>query len=111
MAIKIVVSNKVKFKVKGVIRDENGIDQPFDFSLLCTRLDADQITSKLKSDTSDSIVDFMADVVEDWTGVKDAEDAALPYNEATFRQLCKLPGVAGVAFRAYMQEVGAREKN
>lgn len=111
MGIKIVIEDKVRFKVKGVIRDGNGVDQPFDFSLTCLRLDAEQIKSRLSSDSDASVVDFMADVVEDWSGVRDDADKPVPYSEDALRQLCKIPGVAAVAFRTYLAECGAREKN
>ena len=87
MAIKIIVSNKLKFKVKGTIKDEEGRDQPFDFTLTCTRLDQDQIKAKLGPNADDtSVVDFML-------------------------ELCRIPGVSVVAFRTYLAEVGAKEKN
>lgn len=111
MAIKIIVSDTVAFKVRGTINDAAGAAQPFDFKLTCVRLDTDQIEGKLKGNADASLADFMAEVVEDWSGVKDADDKPLPYSEASLRQLCKIPGVAAVAFRAYLSEVGAKEKN
>jgi hypothetical protein len=111
MAIKIVVSNTVKFKVKGTIKDEAGVDQPFDFGMTCMRLDAEQIQAKLRSESDASVIDFMADVVEDWSGVRDADDKQLPYTVENLRALCRIPGVAGLAFRTYLSEVGAKEKN
>jgi hypothetical protein len=111
MAIKIVVSDTVGIKVKGTINDSAGIAQPFDFSLKCIRLDADQIQDKLKSESEASITDFLCDVVEGWNGVRDANDAQLPYDEKAMRQLCKIPGIAAVAFKTYLAEVGAKEKN
>ena len=111
MAIKIIISNTVRFKVKGTIKDEAGTDQPFDFSLTCTRLDAEQIQAKLRTDSEASVTDFLIDVVEDWAGVKDADDKALPFSEDNLRALCRIPGVASLAFRTYLSEVGAKEKN
>ncbi len=111
MAIKIIVSDTVGFKVKGTINDAAGVAQPFDFNLTCTRLDADQIQAKLKSDSESSITDFMADVVMGWSGVKGEDDKPIPYSEESLRQLFKIAGVAAVSFRTYMTEVGAKEKN
>jgi hypothetical protein len=110
MAIKIVVSPTLKFKVRGTIKDEAGTDQPFDFWLTARRLDADQIQAKLR-EGDNSVVDFMVDLVDDWLGVKDADDKPLPYSEAAYRELTKIPGVAQVAFRTYLIEAGAKEKN
>lgn len=109
MSIKITVSDTVKFKVKGTINDAAGIAQPFDFSLTCLRLDADQIQAKFKAE--ETVIDFLVDVVEDWSGVRDDDDKALPYSDAALRQLCKISGVSGVAYKTYLQEVGAKEKN
>lgn len=111
MAIKLVISNTVGVKVKGTFTDENGIQQPFDFRLTCMRLDADQLSNKFKSEFEASTTDFLADVVEDWSGVRGADDKPIPYDEAGLRQLCKIPGVAQLAFRTYLAEVGVKEKN
>lgn len=111
MSIKITVANKVGIKVKGSLNNEAGAPQPFDFSLTCHRLDADQLTLRLKEESEQSLIDFMLGVVEDWAGVRDADDKPMPYSEANYRALCKIPGVAGLAFRTYLRDVGAQEKN
>lgn len=111
MAINISIDNKVGIKVKGSINDAAGIAKPFDFSLTCIRLDSDQIQAKLSGDSTDSVVDFLADVAEDWAGVRDSENKSVPYSTEALRALCKIPGVAGIAFRTYLNEVGAKEKN
>ncbi len=111
MAIKIVISNTVKFRVKGSIKDENGVDQPFTFGLTCTRLDSEQIQSKLRSDSDSSIADFLLEVIEDWEQVRGDDDKPLTYTEANLRLLCRIPGVAAIMLRTYMAEVGAKEKN
>lgn len=111
MGIRIVIEDKVRFKVKGVIRDGAGADQPFDFSLTCLRLDADAIKARLSNDSDASVVDFLADIVEDWSGVRDEDDKPVAYSEDALRTLCRIPGVAAVAFRTYLAECGAKEKN
>lgn len=111
MAIKITVSDKVGIKVKGTIQNEAGVPQPFDFGLVCLRLDADQIQASLKDESEKTLIDFMLDVVEDWSGVRDADDKPMPFTADNYRALCKIPGVAMLAFRAYMADVGAKEKN
>ena len=111
MSIKIVVSNTVAFSVKGTINDSAGIAQPFSFKLTCLRLEQEQITNKLKADSESSTVDFLVDVVEDWSGVRDADDKPVSYSEEALRQLCKISGVSAVAFHAYLAEVGAKAKN
>jgi hypothetical protein len=111
MAIKIVLSNTVGFKVKGVTNDEKGIPQPFHFNLTCVRLDTDQIQEKLKAEDEASFTDFMADVIEDWHGVRDGDDKPLPYSEANLRLLLRQAGLAKLTFKTYFDEAGAKEKN
>lgn len=111
MSIKIVISDTVGFKVEGAINNEAGNPEPFDFSLTCARLDADQIQAKLKDQPEASLVDFMVDVIKDWRGVKAENSTVLPYSADAYRQLCKIPGIAAMAYRTYLGEVGAKEKN
>lgn len=110
MAIKIVLSPLVKFKVQGTIKDAAGVDQPFNFSLTCRRLDQDQIKVTLQDETK-TITEFLAGVIEAWEGVRDADDKPLEYSEAALTDLARIPGVAILAFRTYLLEVGAKEKN
>ena len=111
MAITITVSDTVSFKVKGTINDAGGVSQPFDFKLTCARLDADALDARVKANNDETFVDFLDDVVEDWGGVRDAENKAIPYSSDALHQLCKIPGVARVAWIAYLTEVGAKTKN
>lgn len=111
MAIKIVISDTVGIKVKGTINDAAGIPVPFDFGLTCTRLDEDQIKVKLKEDSDASLADFLIGITLGWSNVRDGDDKPLPYSPDNLRQLCKIPGVSGLAFRTYLAEVGAKEKN
>jgi hypothetical protein len=111
MAIKITVSNRVKFKVRGTVKDESGADIPFDFTLTCRRLDMDALQAKLRDRGDAPVSEFLLDVVEDWSGVKDADDKPLPWSEDAWRALCQIPGVALLAYRTYLVEAGAKEKN
>jgi hypothetical protein len=111
MAIKIVVSDLVKFGVKGFIRNESGVDEPVGFNLVCKRLDAEEIQARLRAAEDLPLTDFFADIVEDWTGVRGADDKPLPYNLENLRALFRLPGLAALTFRTYLIEVGAKEKN
>jgi hypothetical protein len=110
MAIKIVLSDKFKLKVQGTYKNESGLDAPFDFTLTCKRMSADDIKTTLES-SEQSMVDFIAGVATDWSGVKGADDQALPYSEDNYKALCNIPGVALLAFRTYLEEVGAKAKN
>jgi len=112
VAIKIVVSNKVGFKVKGTINDAAGVAQPFDFGLTCKRLDNAAIDAKLGGDFSEpAVLGFMLDVIEGWSGVRDDDDKPVAYTEDAFRDLCKIPGVLYLAFKSYREESGVKAKN
>lgn len=111
MTIKIVISDTVGIKVKGAINDAAGNPQPFSFGLTCDRLDAEQIKSKLENESDATITDFMADIAHGWSEVRDADDKPMPFSAEALRQLFRIPGVAGLAFRTYLSEVGAKEKN
>lgn len=111
MAIKLVVSDTVGIPVKGTINDATGIPQPFSFKLICDRLNVDDYQARLKDQGENPIVDFLAGVTQGWIDVRDADNKDVPYSEDALRKLCSIPGVAGVAFRSYQAEVGAKEKN
>lgn len=113
MSIRIAIANKLKFKVKGTFTDDAGKDLPFDFTLTARRLDTDQIAEKtaLGSDATNSVREFVKDVVEDWSGVNDATGQPLPFTTDGLDDLLRLPGVALLVFRAYLENNGAKEKN
>lgn len=112
MAISIKVSNKVKFKVQGQIRDDAGVNQPFDFTLTCIRLTKEQINAKIREQSDAPVLDFLSEVIEDWAGVRDGDGGALEYSDAALRSLCEaVAGMEGLILRAYIAEVGAKEKN
>lgn len=111
MAISIVISDTVGFKVKGTINNAAGVPQPFDFNLTAHRLDADEIQDKIKTDSEASLTDFIVSVVTGWSGVKNVDEKPLEFSEDNLRLLCKLPGIAAITFRTYLAEVGAKEKN
>ena len=111
MAIKIVLSPLVKFKVQGTIKDAAGIDQPFSFSLTCRRMDQEQVQATLRDESDKSVTEFLASVIESWEGVRDDDDKPLAYSEDALKQLARIHGVALLAFRTYLSEVGAKEKN
>lgn len=111
MAITIEVSDTVGFTVKGSINSAKGVPQPFSFGLTADRLDSEQIQSKLHSEAESTLTDFLVGVVQDWSGVKDAAGKPVDYSEEALRKLCCIPGVATITFKAYLAEVGAKEKN
>lgn len=111
MAIRIKVSSTVQFTVKGVINDERGIAQPFEFRLTCWRLSTDEYEAATQDADGKKLVDFMAPLVQSWAGVKDEEGKDIPYTEDALRELFKIPGIAQLAFATYAVEAGAKAKN
>jgi len=111
MSISIIVDSKVKFRVKGSFRNSEGIDKPFDFGLLCKRLDTDEIEALKTPDGTYVYSDFMASVIEDWYDVKGKDNQPVPYGTDAWLALCKTPGVSALAWGNYMRENGAKEKN
>lgn len=112
MAIKIAIGNKVGFKVVGTYNDDKGVKQPFDFTLTCLRLSDQEYQDKIQSAPSDStVIDFMCDVTEGWDNVRDESNTKVPYSAEALRELCKIPGVARLAFDTYRAEVGVKAKN
>ena len=109
MSIRIQVSDIVRCTVKGTIADENGTPQPFDFAFLARRLDAEQLADTLNSDAR--IADFLAGIVTGWSGVKGADNDAVPYSEGALRQLLLIPGLARLMLAAYVADCGAKAKN
>ena len=110
MAIKIVLSDKFRLKVAGTHKNESGLDAPFDFTLTVKRLNADEIKETLES-SEQSMIDFIAGLTEDWSGVRDEADKPLPWSKENYKALCAIPGVGLLAFQTYLAEVGAKAKN
>ena len=77
MAIKITISDKVGFAVKGIINDADGKEQPFDFTLTAKRLDEDAlnsaqtllVTDAAKTGNHGAITDQLIDIITNWAGV------------------------------------------
>ena len=112
MAINLIVSSTVKFKVKGSIKNEAGKDEPFDFWLTCKRLTAEEIQAKLDRDSEATLIDFMLDLIQEWSGVKDEDGKQVPFTEDFYRLLVnRYRGLAGIVFSTYASESGAAAKN
>lgn len=107
---KLIERNTVSVPVKGVITDDSGKPERFEFSLLCRRLGADALSERLK-EPDRSVKAFMQEVAEGWRGVADAEGQPLAFNEANLEALLETPGMAHLAFQSYLQEQAAKAKN
>lgn len=109
MAIRLIVDDRVKFKVEGSFADRSGRHQPFSFSLVCDRIDVDQVTETVEG--GGRILDFFSSRTHDWDGVQDADGKAIAFSEAGLADLFRLPGVPALTWRRYLEEIGAKAKN
>ncbi len=110
MAFKLVERNSVAVQVKGEITGDKGTPEPFNFTLHCKRMGVEELQAALK-DESRSVRDFLVDIAHGWAGVNDAEGTALPFAPAAMGALLDVPGLAALAFSAYLEQQGARAKN
>jgi hypothetical protein len=111
MAIKITISNKVKFKVDGTIKDAEGVDQPFNFSLTCKRLDSEELTKRFADADGSTLLAFLQEVTTDWASVNDDDGQPMPYSAEALSSLLRIPGLAMLVYTKYMTEIGAKAKN
>lgn len=102
--------NTATVNVKGTLNDENGKPQPFHFKLMCRRISATELQNVLK-DSDRSVSDFMLDITEGWRGVKDEDGQDVEFSTSALEQLLDIPGLAGIAFKEYLQEQAAKAKN
>lgn len=117
MALNIVISPSVRFKVAGSITTEDGKDAPFDFWLTAERLkDTAEVQGYLDSikDADPSartpVTDALALRITGWDGVKSGSQA-VDFSDASLRALLNMPGMALLVHSRYLRECGAKEKN
>lgn len=120
MSIKIVVSQHVKFPVKGKTIDAEGNSLDFDFLLTCKRLDqealdklrADLVVASAKAGNHGEVAVRMATLATAWDKVQDADGEPLPFSTDNLMALfAAYPGLALLAWRTYQDESGVKEKN
>lgn len=116
MAIKITVSDTVRFKVAGTINDDKGTAQPFDFTLDMQRLSTtDQVNEYLAEMNSDEgvqpITNALAKRARGWAGPMTESNEPVPFSDTAFRNLMAVPGLAFLVHSRYLRESGAKEKN
>lgn len=120
MAIKIVISQHVKFQVKGKTTDAEGATVDFDFNLTAARLDqdelntlqADLVVASAKAGNHGELAVRMARLCTAWDKVQDASGEPLPFSQDNLLSLFRAyPGMAVHVWRTYQAEVGVKEKN
>lgn len=111
MSIRITVSEHLQFPVRGTFTDEAGAAVAFDFRLTARRLPQTSLEVVL-ADKDRKARDFLGEVVTAWSGVLDDDGKPVPYSpEGLGSLLASHAGLAGLAFAAYLEHVGARAKN
>jgi len=110
MSIKIQVSDRVTFRVRGQITDDAGVNQPFDFGLTARRLNVKQLEARMRADDQ-TVDEFIADIVEDWSAVRDAEDKEVPFSREALAKLLEIPGLSRLILQTFAEESSARAKN
>lgn len=120
MAIKIVVSQHVKFPVKGKVTDAEGNSLDFDFSLTCKRLPQDEldklraelVVASAKAGNHGEVAVRMVGLTTAWDKVLDNDNEPLPFSADNLQALFRAyPGLALHVWRAYQDEAGVKEKN
>lgn len=112
MNFKLAIKDVVNVPIKLVFNDD-GSTRRFEFKLVCNRMKADPLQVELKNDDKKT-ADFMQEVTVDWSGQRLVlDDAGEPaaFSQEAFAVMLSAPGVANLAFSAYLAEVGARAKN
>lgn len=109
MAFKLIERNSVAVQVKGEINNDKGQSEAFTFTLHCKRLGVQDLQSALK-DSERSVAEFLQAITHGWDGVN-GEAGALPFAPDALAALLDMPGIAQLAFSAYLEQQGARAKN
>lgn len=108
LAIDNVVDVSVKFTIK-----VKGVAKLFAFNFTATRLDQDEISSRM-DEKEKKTKDFMSDLVTGWSGqrlVLTASDEPADFSPEALEMMLNAPGVATTFFNAYIRDCGAKEKN
>ena len=110
---KIVVGNTVAVPVVGSHTDEKGKPVPFKFTLICKRLNAEEL--KVALDGGEAKVDeFVTDVVTGWRDqrlVLESDDSPAEFCDDALAALLNISGMGMLCFTSYMKEANAKAKN
>lgn len=110
MPVKLVISNTVLVPVRGTFANEEGVAEPFAYSLRCERLTTDGMQSLLKQ-VNGEFAQFMRHVTRAWSDVLDDSGQPADYSDAGMARLMAQHGQAKVAYDAYADTVQAKAKN
>lgn len=108
MPIKIAISDKVGFEVKGKYHDEAGKPHSFAFFIVARRLDSDALNNAL-SDNDALVKEFVKEVACDWKGVADEDGNDIEFSAEALDRLLKTPGIPNLIFNTYLLNVAATD--
>ncbi len=112
MLYKLAIKDVVNVPVKAVFND-GASPRRFEFTLVCNRMKSEPLQEVLKNDEKKT-AEFLQEVVVDWSGqrlVLDDAGEPAPFSQEALAVMMTAPGLANMAFSAYLGQVGAREKN
>ncbi|WP_027469173.1 hypothetical protein [Deefgea rivuli] len=88
------------------------VETELKFKVAFKRLPAEQLAQRTSPDATESVNDFLANVIADWQGVADESGEPLAYSANNLRYVLSVPGMSQLLFARYLTEVGnLREKN
>ncbi|HYC00346.1 MAG TPA: hypothetical protein VEC57_14510 [Candidatus Limnocylindrales bacterium] len=119
MAFKVVVSPTLRFRVEGTTTLENGEREDFDFWLVAERLATSSDTRALeesvaaieKAGSRTPITDTLVPKMRAWAGPVGEAGEDVPFSPEALRNVLNMPGIAALAFNAYVAACGAKAKN
>lgn len=115
MAFKLILSNTVRFPVKGTLTNEAGESEAFDFHLIAKRIDTDALEPPPAADGQPTprptIDDVLRANITGWDGLLGADDKPLPFSADALGQLLKVFGMSGLCFQAFTAASGAKSGN
>lgn len=110
---KIVVGNTVAVAVAGSHTNENGKPVSFKFTLICKRLNAEDLKVALEGGAA-QVDEFVANVVTGWRDqrlVLESDDTPAEFCPESLAALLNISGMGMLCFTSYMKEATAKAKN
>ena len=114
LQLNIIRAAKIKVRIEGLLRDQEGKAVPYAYTLDCKRLDTDGLTALLatdKTDATQAIAPKLEAIIEGWQGVVDADGKPVAYTPEGMAALLRVPGMAAQVMLAYFDQVQAKAKN
>lgn len=112
MSFKFAIGNIVEVPVKFSVND-GATASSQTVTLVCNRISEEERKENLAKDDL-SVGDFMKKVTTGWKGQRfllDESDKPAEFSQDALAALLGFPGLAVLAFTAYLKESGAKEKN